>query len=248
MKDKIKEIQERTLALDAPFNFQCVQCGQCCRHREDLILSPMDIYRLARELEITPEKVYDWFCDSHLGQSSYLPVVRLAPVGEDLHCPLLDANGLCSVHKGKPAACALYPLGRYVSPQESSKVQYYLQTVPCGDRQNTVTVREWLQGFDMAAEDETFLRWQQTQVALYEKLQGYVKENDMLTVSAAGYLIRLLLYFCYDMSEPFGPQFESQVEAVMGIIDHPASVRRSARKHMGWANWLRLKKAAKLQE
>lgn len=245
---RIKEIQDRTLAPGASFNFRCLQCGQCCRHREDLILSPMDVYRIARELEIQPAQVYDWYCDSHIGQESYLPVLRLAPVGEDLHCPLLTTNGLCSVHKAKPAACALYPLGRYVAPQESCTVQYYLQKVPCGDHRRTVTVREWLKDFDMATEDEAFLRWQQVQVALYEKLQIYVQDGDMLTVLAANHLIRFLLYFCYDVAEPFGPQFEEQVEAVMEIIDHPTSIRRTARRHMGFANWLRLKQAAKLQQ
>lgn len=242
---RVEDIREHTLALDSSFKFWCAQCGQCCRHREDLILSPMDIYRLAKALSIQPTQVYDWFCDAHIGQSSYLPVIRLAPVGEDLHCPLLDANGLCSVHTSKPAACALYPLGRYISPQEGGKVQYYLQPVPCGDRRHSVTVREWLEDFDIDAEDKTFLQWQQIQVALYEKLMVYVENNDMLTVMAANQLIRPLLYFCYDTAEPFGPQFEKQIDVIMGIIDYPASIRRSARRYMGFANWLRLKKAVR---
>lgn len=242
---RVEDIQESTLALDTSFTFRCAQCGQCCRHREDLILSPMDIYRLAKALTIQPAQVYDWFCDAHIGHSSYLPVIRLAPVGEDLHCPLLDANGLCSVHTSKPAACALYPLGRYISPQEGGKVQYYLQPVPCGDHRHSVTVKEWLKDFDIDAEDKTFLQWHQIQIALYEKLLVYVKNNDMLTVAAANHLIRALLYFCLDTAEPFGPQFKKQVDAIMGIIDYPASIRRSARRHMGFVNWLRLKKAAR---
>ena len=44
----MEEIKSMTVGLDDTFKFHCDQCGKCCTHREDIILSPMDISRWPR--------------------------------------------------------------------------------------------------------------------------------------------------------------------------------------------------------
>ena len=57
----IENIDSMTVGLDDTFKFHCDQCGKCCTHREDIILSPMDVFRLSRELNITPVEFYkEW--------------------------------------------------------------------------------------------------------------------------------------------------------------------------------------------
>lgn len=37
------------LKRNEKFNFACVQCGECCRNRDDILLNPFDVFRLRRE-------------------------------------------------------------------------------------------------------------------------------------------------------------------------------------------------------
>ena len=109
-----RDLESMTIGLDDTFKFHCDQCGKCCTHREDIILSPMDIFKMAKELKMTPVEFYHEYCVFNIGEHTRMPIVRLASEGKDTHCVLLK-NHRCSVHKVKPAVCAMFPLGRYMS-------------------------------------------------------------------------------------------------------------------------------------
>lgn len=57
--NSIKELKEQLgyeeIGLDDIFVFHCTQCGKCCIHREDILLSPKDLFHIAKKLKITPE-------------------------------------------------------------------------------------------------------------------------------------------------------------------------------------------------
>ena len=55
----LHNIQTNTVGLDDTFKFHCDQCGKCCTFRDDIILSPMDIFKMAKELEIGEFTVRD---------------------------------------------------------------------------------------------------------------------------------------------------------------------------------------------
>ena len=42
------------LARDAHFSFACNGCGDCCRGREDIVLSGFDLWRIAARLRLPP--------------------------------------------------------------------------------------------------------------------------------------------------------------------------------------------------
>ena len=77
------------IGLDEPFPFHCVQCGKCCVHREDILLNPQDLFRMAKHLGQTPKDVVIHYCEVYTGPDSRMPLVRLLPEGEDHHCPFL---------------------------------------------------------------------------------------------------------------------------------------------------------------
>ena len=104
---------EHALSIDDTFQFRCNQCGECCRHRENILISPFDLFRLTRYLNMKPTEFVDRYCTTYIGQNSRLPVVIFKAVGEEQICPMLQDNH-CSVHVAKPTICALYPLGRAV--------------------------------------------------------------------------------------------------------------------------------------
>ena len=137
MDQRLKEILDNfekiQIGLDDTFRFRCTMCGKCCRNREDILLNPFDLYRLAKGLGIAPEEVVDKYCDVYIGNSSRFPIVRLNSVGVDKRCPFLEGNR-CSVHHVKPTVCALFPLGRYVKCEPgnrklSDKTEYILQPI-----------------------------------------------------------------------------------------------------------------------
>ena len=68
------------LARDAHFSFACNGCGDCCRGREDIVLSGFDLWRIAARLRLPPQIVARGYCRASIGTVSHLPVLRLAPV------------------------------------------------------------------------------------------------------------------------------------------------------------------------
>ena len=68
-----RDLESMTIGLDDTFKFHCDQCGKCCTHREDIILSPMDIYKMAKELKMTPVEFYHEYCVFNIGEHTRMP-------------------------------------------------------------------------------------------------------------------------------------------------------------------------------
>ncbi len=234
-------IENMTIGLDDTFQFHCVRCGQCCINREDILLSPMDIYKMAKELKLTPSQFFAKYCETYVGDTSRIPIIRLQPIGEEKRCPLLK-NRKCSIHKAKPSVCALYPLGRYISIKKDdystegigdSVVKYLLQPIECGDNSQTHTVRDWLADFDIETEDEAFIRWHQTIAKLSSTIAELEKKWDAITMIEVWFMVRVFLYEHYDTDEPFQPQFEENagiVNNMLGDIPRLKELIRSVRR------------------
>ena len=238
--DTFRDLESMTIGLDDTFKFHCDQCGKCCTHREDIILSPMDIFKMAKELKMTPVEFYHEYCVFNIGEHTRMPIVRLASEGKDTHCVLLK-NHRCSVHKVKPAVCAMFPLGRYMSFEkedynaesiDTSKVKYLLQPPECGDESETHTVREWLSGFDIKLEDEAFVQWQKAISRFSNKFKELEKKQDMLTMMEIWFVVRVSLYLQYDTSKEFLPQFNYNVENLLKLLDDIPKLKRMVR-HAG---------------
>ena len=235
-----RDLESMTIGLDDTFQFHCDQCGKCCTHREDIILSPMDIFKMAKELKMTPVEFYHEYCVFNIGEHTRMPIVRLASEGKDTHCVLLK-NHRCSVHKVKPAVCAMFPLGRYMSFEkddynaeyiDASKVKYLLQPPECGDESETHTVREWLSGFDIKLEDEAFVQWQKAISRFSSKFKELEKKQDMLTMMEIWFVVRVSLYLQYDTSKDFLPQYNYNVENLLKLLDDIPKLKRMVR-HAG---------------
>lgn len=40
--------------MNDTFRFHCTQCGKCCINREDILMSPQDVFKAAQALQMTP--------------------------------------------------------------------------------------------------------------------------------------------------------------------------------------------------
>ena len=104
LKEIVDNFDSMKIGVDEPFRFHCTMCGKCCINREDILLTPRDIYRMAKELQISPEELFKRYCETYIGHDSCIPIVRLKPHGSVKRCPLLK-DRKCSVHKAKPGVC-----------------------------------------------------------------------------------------------------------------------------------------------
>jgi Fe-S-cluster containining protein len=82
------------------FAYVCNQCGLCCRDKV-ITLSPYDVIRIARVVQITTGEAVARYT---LRRGS---ILRFAPDGG---CLALE-GARCTIHRGRPLACRLYPLG-----------------------------------------------------------------------------------------------------------------------------------------
>jgi len=103
------------LADNELFTFAChsaVPCfTECCRDLE-LALSPYDVLRLGRELDITSQEFLDRYAIIEREEDDVFPRVYLGMVDDgQANCPFVTSKG-CQVYGGRPAPCRTYPLGR----------------------------------------------------------------------------------------------------------------------------------------
>ena len=226
LKGIVEKLDSMKIGLDEPFKFHCNMCGKCCIHREDILLSPKDIYNMSKELGIKPEGLFERYCEVYVGPDSRVPIVRLKPRGSVQRCPLLK-NRKCMVHKSKPTVCAMYPLGRCIvaaNPKEGlkdisqGKFQYIFSDPGCGDASETHTVREYLESFGIPVPDEFFMEWQQTVLEMgniFRKLEKTVSNETMELVRRAAFIG---LYSHYETEKDFMPQFDSNVKNFFDML------------------------------
>ena len=227
LKDIVDNLESMKIGLDEPFKFHCNMCGKCCIHREDILLSPKDIYNMSKELGIKPEELFERYCEVYIGPDSRVPIVRLKPRGSIQRCPLLK-NRRCMVHKAKPIVCAMYPIGRCLmatNPKKGLKnitqdqLQYIFSNPECGDASETHTVREYLESFGIPVEDDFFLKWQQAIFDMgnfFRKIEKAVSQETMELVWTAAFTG---MYLHYDIGQEFVPQFESNSKSFFDMLD-----------------------------
>lgn len=230
MDDRLKYIgehlEEMLIGPDEKFRFHCTQCGKCCINREDILLNPKDLYNIAATLSISQEEAVKQYCETYMGGTSRLPIVRLRPQGSIKRCPLLK-DRKCMVHKAKPTVCAMYPLGRCLAISQDTmsrietaelKPQFILNEVDCGDNAEEHTVREWLESFGIPVEDQYYIRWQRIAMLASKVIKSVEGSWTPHGLNMLLTLIYNVLYLGYDMDKEFEPQFEERAEELRTIL------------------------------
>ena len=214
--DKLLDIMENnTLDLQDTFAFKCRSCGKCCKNREDILLSPYDLFRMARHLKMTSKDLVAEYCEWYVGQNSHFPIVRIKPRGANLVCPFLNGK-LCRVHESKPNSCALFPLGRAIkfSPETKEKeVLYFLQPVPCSIKKKQ-TVDSWLTRFKLKDSEKYFLQWSDFLAEASPMLTNFDEKFSKDIIDNIFVFIYVSAYLSYDISMDFEPQFTQNLAKI----------------------------------
>ena len=100
-KELLDNIDKYAIGLDESFQFHCTQCGECCVNREDILLNPRDMYKIAQYLKMEPRDVLEKYCETYIGKSSRMPIIRLLPIGKTQRCPFLKNLSAWAVYKAR---------------------------------------------------------------------------------------------------------------------------------------------------
>ena len=108
----------KNLQPDQEFTFSChpgVPCfTECCREL-DLALSPYDVLRLKKGLNLTSDQFLDRYVLVEWQEDQVLPVCYLTMVDDGrASCVFLGVRG-CAVYDNRPGSCRAYPVGRGVA-------------------------------------------------------------------------------------------------------------------------------------
>lgn len=205
----------RYVSLKERVPFRCQRCGRCCRNLEDsLMLEPLDVYNISRHLReqgceiLGPEDMLSQYAHPNLLDGVY-PMFQVNTVGEDHACVFLK-DGSCSVYAARPQVCRMYPFGAEPGTRGRDFCYYLCTEQPHHFENGMVTVNDWLsENFSKTARE--FLK------AHYELLPLLGKTLRALGDMSSGVAFRTLyyLYFGYDLSKPFLPQYRANMAELM---------------------------------
>lgn len=220
----IENYEKMKIGVDDTFRFHCTMCGKCCINREDILLNPEDLFRIADFLHLTPKEVVGQYCEVYIGDTSRMPIVRLRPQGSIKRCPFLK-DRKCSIQTAKPVVCAMFPIGRYVYVQKDPElknnipeIQYLFSDPGCGDTSESHTVREWLTNYGIPVQDPFFSQWQHILLAVGGYISKIEAISPQLVLEAIWSLVFQSLYLEYDMETEFMPQFLENSQLVLGAM------------------------------
>lgn len=196
--------------------FQCVGCGECCRHlTEKVMVESLDAFRLARYLRdhgqpgMTMEEFYGRY-------TTPVPIARGYPIftmntdGKEEACVFLK-DGCCSVYPARTRACRLYPFS--VGPGERGQNFEWHQCLDASHHFSggKVQVKDWFyQNF--SREDREYVK---REYSACRKLGALLAEMTFPTYRQALPIMIFLRYHDFDLDQPFLPQYDHNLQALL---------------------------------
>lgn len=219
-----REIDQDGLNLASRFAFQCregLACfNQCCR-TATIMLSPYEVLRLSRSLDLTTREFLQHFTRREVEGLSHLPLTFI-----DLSrtmgggCPFAGDQG-CRVYSHRPGACRLFPItmGSRLAPQGMEDFYFCRKLEFCqgfaGGEEWTVASWRADQGFDEY--DEARRPW-------LEILLKQGKQGQLQAEAGVFDLIFTLMYDLDVLRQLAGSPVFREIRALSG--EELAAVRR----------------------
>lgn len=205
--DPREQLQEKILA-DSPrlgpddtFKFAChpgVSCFNKCCGDVNIFLSPYDVLRMKRRLEMTSSEFLDKYTLLPVQKGMKTPVVVLRMNEDEAKtCPFLTDEG-CGIYSDRPWPCRMYPLGMAASKDtpdgwRGERFYFLMQEEGCqgfGEAKEW-TVRQWLEDQGIDEYDE----WGEAFKEL--TLHDFFETGGTLTPDK----MHMLFVACYDLDK-----------------------------------------------
>lgn len=231
---------------DDTFIAGCKQCGKCCRNRNDIILSPFDIFHISQATGKTLQEVIDKYGEAYIGESSCFPLVvlkyRKDSFGDGTTCYFLgrkDGKHYCRINDKKPFVCRTYPLERMLVFENLEKAeafspiyreQTHYKEYDCVGIKEAIenserhSVLEWVGGKDKKELADAF--WKIYTKFLYDlysvvNLQKFVEHKDRSLIDRVMQYFFKAYYLDYDCDgteEEFLKQYKSNTDEILQIF------------------------------
>ena len=210
--DEIEKLPKYT--LDDKLLFGCKACGKCCLNRHDILLTPYDIFNIAKYFNRKTEYVINRYCELYIGQDSKLPIARLNPVPPTSACPFLREKK-CRIHLAKPIVCRVFPLGRLINA-EGTQVEFVDAGVcPENPPLREFSVRDWIGHAASEEAEKAGVAFTKRAGAVATTLRSEEAKN--LGKDELSYVYSTLtqaFYLNYDTSAGFLKQFNRNITAM----------------------------------
>ena len=119
-------VQPVELALDSEIQFDChpeVACFNACCKNIDFVLTPYDILRLKRRLDMSSSEFVARYTMPYAMDHHNMPGLKMSTKPTTTECVFLTGSG-CGVYDHRPAACRYYALGNMgVRKKDSGHVE-----------------------------------------------------------------------------------------------------------------------------
>jgi uncharacterized protein len=166
--DHMAAIEPVRLKLDSDFKFKChkgVKCFTKCCRGINIILTPYDIIRLKKRLQMSSEEFLAIYTVPRLLEKTDLPLVTLKLLDDDLQsCPFVKDDG-CIIYSDRPSTCRYYPLGvaslSHKSQAPDEGFYFFVHEPHClgFEEEKEWTVREWREDQGVDIHDEINAQW-----------------------------------------------------------------------------------------
>ena len=167
---------------EGKFNFMChkgLPCFTKCCFNLNLILTPYDVLRIRKRLNIDSNTFIDTYADIDMEEYPPFPVLKLRMMDKDKRCPFLTKEG-CSIYEDRPTACRLYPLARAsTSTGKEVKERFFLikEDHCLGLKENKQwEIKEWIRHEGVEEYDKFNFPWFEI-VTSSDELLPAVKDN-----------------------------------------------------------------------
>jgi len=166
--DRMAHIPPYRFGPDGKFKFKChkgVKCyTKCCRDIS-IVLTPYDIIRLKRRLQLSSEEFLAIYTVPQLLEKTDLPMITLKLMDDDLKsCPFVKDEG-CIVYEDRPTICRYYPLGvaslSHKAEADDEGFYFFVNEPHClgFEEQKEWTVLEWRQDQGVDIHDDINAGW-----------------------------------------------------------------------------------------
>lgn len=198
----------------------CRGCSDCCRGMgTSIVLDPLDVYRICRVRNCTPEQLLQKEFELSLVDGLILPNLKMQE--ESNACAFLNAQGRCEIHQERPGICRLFPLGRLY---EDGGFSYFLQIHECSSQQRTkVKVKKWIDMDDLAAYERYVNEWHYFLKAVERQAEEeQMEEAQRKTLGL--FLLKQFYLKPYEMAEGnagirlFYQEFEKRLEEARSLL------------------------------
>ena len=161
-------IQPAKLSLDSTIQFRChpeVSCFTACCGNIDITLTPYDILRIRKALNLPAEEFLLRFTTPLFLEKTDMPGVKLH-MDENGRCPFVTDKG-CTIYPHRPTTCRYYPVGMsffHEGADEGAVAEefYFLVKEPhCKghEEEQTMTIAEWRKDQGIDESDEMNREW-----------------------------------------------------------------------------------------